>query len=212
RANSAHIAHELRTPLTAMVTELDALRRSSLRDGATGAALARVRSDAARLADVIDAILVLSDDARGAAPGKAVINVADLVRELAPANACVEAPDEALVEADERLVWLALRNLADNARKYGDGVRVVRVSREGNFVRLAVIDNGREIEEASRKQMFERYWRGCADGDGSGLGLALVRAVAERHGGWAEALPTSGGLQVSMTLDGLVGWHESAPA
>ncbi len=213
RANSAHIAHELRTPLTAMVAELDALLPGARSDEATGAALARVRGDAARLSDVIDAILVLSDDGARGARGKAVVNVADLAREVAPPDVRVDAPDEALVEADERLVWLALRNLADNARKYGDGVRLVRVSREGTSVRLAVIDNGPGIDEPARRLMFERSWRGSADGDGRGLGLALVRAVAQRHGGMAEAQPASsgGGLQVSMTLEGVIGWHDASP-
>ena len=208
RANSAHIAHELRTPLTAMVAELETLR---LPDDATRVAVTRVRSDAARLAAVIDAILVLSD-ARPAARSEAIVNVADLARDRAPSGARVEAPDEALVAGDEHLVGLALRNLIENADKYGAGVRLVRVSREGADVRVAVIDGGRGLDEPARGKMFDRYWRGSADGEGSGLGLALVRAVAERHGGRAEASPGPGGqgLNVSFTLEPVVGWHESA--
>jgi len=208
RANSAHIAHELRTPLTAILAELEALR---LPDQASRQAVVRVRSDVGRLADVIDAILVLSDT-RSGPRSEAVINVADLARELAPHGALVEAPDEALVEGDEQLVALALRNLIDNARKYGRGVRLVNVSRDGHVVRVGVLDGGPGVDEAARAKMFDRYWRGSADGDGRGLGLALVRAVAERHGGRAEAKPgpEGQGLDVSITLDRLVGWHEHA--
>jgi two-component system sensor histidine kinase QseC len=210
RANSAHIAHELRTPLTAAVAELESLR---LQDDASREAVARVRADMARLAAVIDAILVLSgprDQARGAA----ILNVADLARELAPSGTTVEAPDEALVEGDEHLVALALRNLVDNARKHGSGVRSVHVSREADAVRVAVVDGGHGLDAAARARMFDRYWRGTADGDGSGLGLALVRAVAERHGGRAEARPgpEGRGLDVSITLKGLVGWQEQPQA
>jgi signal transduction histidine kinase len=205
RSNSAHIAHELRTPLTAIVGELDALARS---DPSTQQAATRIRGDVARLADVIDAILVLSD--RGAIVPAEIVNVADVARELAPADARVEAPDEALVEADERLVRLALRNLLDNARKYAGGARAVRVSREPDGVRLAVIDDGTGLDAEARTRMFDRYWRGVADGDGRGLGLALVRAVAERHAGGAQAAPGPGGrgLDVSLTLGRLVGWHD----
>ncbi len=205
RSYSAHIAHELRTPLTAIVGELDALAHS---DPSTQQAARRIRGDVARLADVIDAILVLSD--RGATVPAEIVNVADVARELAPAGARVEAPDEALVEADERLVRLALRNLLDNARKYAGGARAVRVSRELAGVRVAVIDDGAGLDAEARGRMFERYWRGVADGEGRGLGLALVRAVAERHAGGAAASPgpEGRGLDVSLTLGRLVGWHD----
>jgi signal transduction histidine kinase len=205
RASSAHIAHELRTPLTAIVAELDAL---ASRDPGTRDAAVRIRADVARLSNVIDAILVLSDRIR--VPPREVVNVADLAREFAAGVLIVEAPDEALVEADERLVRLALGNLVENAHKYGGGARVLRVSRAEAGAKLAVIDEGAGLNAAERDRMFERYWRQSPEGTGRGLGLALVRAVAERHGGGVAAVPGPGGrgLEVSLTLGRVVGWHE----
>ncbi len=215
RASSAHIAHELRTPLTAIVTELEALRA----DPAARPAAERILGDVARFTDVIDAILELSAGDGVREPGTwtrgagAIVNLADVVREVAPRETSVEAPDEALLELDERLVRLALRNLVDNARKYGAGPILLRVSRSGDTARLAVVDQGPGIDAAARERMFERYWRGSADGGGRGLGLALVRSVAERYGGHAEARsgPDGRGLEVSMTFTPLVGWHERTP-
>ncbi|MGD0528871.1 MAG: HAMP domain-containing sensor histidine kinase [Polyangiaceae bacterium] len=206
RANSAHIAHELRTPLTAIVAELDAL---ASQEATARAAAMRIRADASRLADVIDAILVLSAGTGSSARGE-VVNVADLAREVAPGGVTIEAPDEALAIADERLVRLAVRNLLDNAGKYGGGARVLRVSREGDAAKIAVIDGGAGLDAAERDRMFDRYWRRSASGEGRGLGLALVRAVAERHGGAARAVPGPGGagLEVSLTLGHVVGWHD----
>lgn len=193
---TAHIAHELRTPLTAMIAELESIPGSE-----------RVRGDARRLADVIDAILVLSDPA---ADTRDVVNVADVARELAPRGIEVVAPDEALVQGDERLIALAIRNLIENADRHAGGVRAMRVSRDDDDVRLTVSDAGSGLEVGERDKMFDRYWRGTPDGDGRGLGLALVRVVAERHNGRAFAEPgTPAGLAVSMTLGPIVGWHDA---
>jgi len=209
RASSAHMAHELRTPLTAVVAELESITPG---DERSRAAVSRVRADVARLADVIDAILLLSTRADAPARDRAVINVADVAREVTPGGVRVEAPDEALVEGDERLVALALRNLLDNARSYAGGARAVRVSRAGDAVQLAVLDHGPGLDGDARDRMFDRYWRGTADGDGRGLGLALVRAVAERHGGEVHASPgpDGQGLDIAMTLGRVVGWHEQS--
>jgi signal transduction histidine kinase len=205
RASSAHIAHELRTPLTAMRAEIDALGAAP----PPPATLAKIRAEVARFGDVIDAIVVLSSSERGAR-SRVVVNVADLARTLAPPGIPVDGPDEALVEADEPLLALALRNLIDNADRHGRGVRAIEVSREGQAVRVAVVDDGPGVGEAERGRMFDRYWRAAeADGDGRGLGLALVKAVAERHDGSAEATPgpAGHGLRVSFTLGHVRGWY-----
>ncbi len=218
RASSAHIAHELRTPLTAVVAELENLRRAH---PFARPATERILGDVARFADVIDAILELSsgeerapDGPKGGRAAPLIVNLADVVRDLAPPETKVEAPDEALLEVDERLVRLALRNLIDNARKYAGGPVLLKISRSGDIARLTVVDHGPGLDAPARERMFQRYWRGSADSDGRGLGLALVRAVAERAGGRAEAQsgPDGRGLEVSMTFAPLVGWHDETPA
>jgi signal transduction histidine kinase len=202
RANSAHIAHELRTPLTAIRAELEALPSSP--------GVERARADVAQLERVVEAILVLSAP-RDRGSHASVVNVADLVREQVTQETAVEAPDEALVDGDSRLVALALHNLLENAMKYsGHAARTVRVSRKEGCARVAVIDDGPGLDAEARGKMFDHYWRAASDGGGRGLGLALVRAVAERHGGKAEAAPNPAGrgLEVAMTLGPVVAWHD----
>ncbi len=203
RASSAHIAHELRTPLTSIVADLDQLQTTA---PDARAIVDRVRADVLRLAEVIDAVLHLSSTEQRIEG--ALVNVADVVREVAPTGSELTAPDEALVRGDERLLTLALKNILRNADAYGSGADKLAVSRHGDLVEISVSDRGRGVPDAVREKMFERYWRGEADGSGSGLGLALVRAVAERHGGFASAKPApNGGLAVAISVP-LVTWSD----
>jgi signal transduction histidine kinase len=202
------VAHELRTPLTAIAGELESIRTN---DATIRAAIDRARHDAARLAETIDAILYLSRPGGEPERGASVVNVADVVREIGPTETRVRAPDEALVSSDAALVELAVRNLLDNARKHaGRPATDVVVEREGERVRVTVIDDGPGVDEATRTRMFERYFRGSSASGGTGLGLALVRAVARRHGGDATASAGQGGrgLAVSITLGPLLGWYD----
>lgn len=79
------------------------------------------------------------------------------------------------------------RNLADNAVRYApEGARVqVRVAREAGAAVLTVDDSGPGIPAAERERVFDRFWRreaSAATTSGSGLGMAIVKSVAERHG------------------------------
>ncbi len=200
-ATSAHIAHELRTPLTALLAEMDAAPRDD-----TIALPRAARGDVARLAEVVEAILVLSD--ASAVRSETLVNVADVVRAVAPKETRVDAPDEALTRGDERLLALAVKNLVENACRHAGGPPVrVSVMRDDGALRIAVLDEGPGIARADER-MFDRYWRGIADGSGRGLGLALVRAVARLHGGDAEAKagPGERGLEVSFTVSGVERW------
>ena len=169
-----------------------------------------MRGDIARLDRVIEAILVLSAPPT-AGSARDVVNVADAARTAAPPGVDVRAPDEALVAADARLVDLALANLIENAEKHAGGARAIEVRREGDAVRVVVVDAGPGVPDAELEKMFDRYWRGAADERGNGLGLAFVRVVAERYGGRASARQRGdvAGLEVGFTLAPLLAWAES---
>src|SRR5262249_55822240 len=143
-----------------------------------------------------------------------VVNVADVARELAPPGCPIDAPDEALVEAERRLVELALTNLLENARRHTkDGPRLVRVAREGAKGHISVVDSGEGVGREMRERIFDPSVRGVTRGAGTGLGLAIVRAVALRHGGVAEAREADGGgLDVGFSLGPVLAWHEEPPA
>jgi signal transduction histidine kinase len=68
----------------------------------------------------------------------------------------------------------------------------VSAERVGDWVDLLVADEGPGIDPQYHQAIFDRFWRGDDDGAGSGLGLSIVRRVAERHGGWATVTSAFG--------------------
>ena len=98
----------------------------------------------------------------------------------------VEAAGEARVDAQE--ITIAIRNLLQNALKYAAGGGVVRVSawRRDGYAEIEVADRGPGIRAGELDRLFERYYRTQQERDsaaGSGLGLYIVRRIAELHGG-----------------------------
>ena len=105
----------------------------------------------------------------------------------------------AVVRGEERLLRRALRNLLENARRYGGGqIEVKLEDRAAAGLEIRVLDNGPGVPESFRERIFEPFFRlpGHAErAGGVGLGLALVRQIVERHDGQirCERPPEGGG-------------------
>jgi len=110
-----------------------------------------------------------------------------------------------LMYADPEFLRVALANLVDNAIKYapeGSEIRVEAWAREG-AVTLAVVDQGPGMDSAATNRAFDRYWRGggSAGSTGAGLGLYLVRRIAQAHDGKVEVESTPGrGCRFLLTI------------
>jgi signal transduction histidine kinase len=109
------------------------------------------------------------------------------------------------VMGEPRLLRRMVRNLLENAVRYGAGSQVdVRLAKLGETaVRLDVCDGGPGIPEAERERVFEPFYRiaGASEAAGGvGLGLALVRQIARRHGGDAQCLANGAGACLRVTL------------
>jgi hypothetical protein len=111
----------------------------------------------------------------------------------------VEVEGEPLVvRGDPRLLRRLIRNLLVNARRHAEGAPVEASLRPltGGGAQLTVADRGPGVPEAERERIFEPFYRPPGrrvSGEGAGLGLALVRQIARRHGGDARCLPREGG-------------------
>ena len=126
--------------------------------------------------------------------------------ECARVDAVLEG-EPASVKGDPRLLRRMIRNLLENAWRYGaqspsaelhggTGVEVVVAKRAGGGVSLRVCDRGPGVPEAERERIFEPFYRlaGARErAGGVGLGLALVHQIARKHGGEVKCLPRDGG-------------------
>jgi two-component system sensor histidine kinase BaeS len=197
REMSADLAHELRTPLAALQAGLE-----ELRDGLVDpdpVRLAALHEQSLRLGRVVDDLAALSAaEAASLSLQPRTIDLGALAAEAvvlaAPAAqvAGIELrtdTQEVLVHADADRLHQVVGNLLGNAVRYcraGDAV-TVRVRRRGADAELVVDDTGPGIPPEDLSHVFDRLWRGRADTEGSGIGLAVVRELVSAHGGTVTA-------------------------
>jgi signal transduction histidine kinase len=197
-----NISHELRTPLTHLNGYLDVLLAGDLGEltGEQMRVLKIVRRSASRLDHLIEDLILFSMSEREPLNLRLEkINISDLCSSLIEATQ-TKAQEQniilifecqaglPIVQIDElKISWVILQ-LLDNAIKFTSvgGKVTLKVDREDNFVRIAVIDTGIGIPAERMEEIFEPFHQ--LDGSssrkygGTGLGLALVRKIIEAHG------------------------------
>jgi len=192
----ANASHELRSPLArlkmalAMLDEAPTAQQPRLRR--------EIEANIAELDALVEEVLLSSRlDARGDVVQREPVELLGLAAEEAARTGAGVAGVPLTVRGDDRLLRRALRNLLENARRYGDGGAVeVHVGRSGAQAEVSVEDRGPGVPEAYRERIFEAFFRlpGHAEkAGGVGLGLALVRQIAERHGGSVRCEARAGG-------------------
>ena len=185
----ANCSHELRTPLARI-----AVAASMLGDGADAKTRESLKQDVAELDQLIEQILLASRlEAQPVLDQREPVDLLALAAEEAARYDLEATGVPATVSGDRLLLRRLIRNLIENARRYaGEGPITVSVGRENDRVVLDVTDRGPGVPEAERRRIFEPFYRLAGakeNGRGSGLGLALVLDIAQRHGGSAVCLP-----------------------
>ncbi|HQR21224.1 MAG TPA: HAMP domain-containing sensor histidine kinase [Burkholderiaceae bacterium] len=187
----ANASHELRSPLARIRLGVELLAGDP--SAARRADLAR---DIGELDQLIDEILLASRLDSGVVPERETVDLtALLAEECARADVPLQAVT-AQVIGSARLLRRLVRNLIDNARRYG-GERVdVELRHTADGIEFDVMDRGPGVPDTERERVFEPFYRvaGASEASGGvGLGLALVRQIARQHGGDARCLPRPGG-------------------
>jgi two-component system phosphate regulon sensor histidine kinase PhoR len=229
----ANVSHELKTPLALVRMFGEMLQSGRVASEAKRQEyLDIIMSESERLSSLIENVLDFARVERGrqayelaeGSVGDAVSKAVNVYRHRAESEGIglvVEIErDLPPARIDERAIQLSVINLIDNALKYapGTGIVTVRASREGLDIVVRVIDRGPGVPAEERERIFERFVRGStargandpARGNGrrpvrgSGIGLALVKHIAESHGGRAwvdgDGMGATGGGGASFAI------------
>ncbi len=178
-------AHELRTPLAVLLLEASRLPRDPARD--------RIKADLEELAGLVNELLRFAQAEDVMASELCDVDIVAITRKVceeAVTRAIARgqlieldcASSQAIVSGNAVLIEIAIRNLVENALKYSGPRTTVSVTVDRG-PKVIVEDQAPGIPAAQRKAVFERLWRADRKGNGAGVGLALVRRIAQLHNG-----------------------------
>jgi two-component system OmpR family sensor kinase len=203
----ADASHELRTPLTSIRGYAELFRRGAdSRPEDLAKSMERIEAEASRMGVLVDDLLLLARLDQGRPLEREEIDVAGIATDAAesaraidpdrPITLATEGP--ALVIGDEGRLRQVLDNLLDNTRVHtakGTPVRV-HVAQENGEVVLSVTDEGPGLPPDVAPRVFERFYRGdparSRGTGGAGLGLSIVSAIVQAHGGMVTAASVNG--------------------
>lgn len=224
RRFTADASHEIRTPLAVIRTELEAALRQSDLVGSSREAIEAAHRESQRLGRLADDLLVLARLDAGRVPLRPVsLEVAPMlwaVRDVQADQAAsagrfitVDVAADLTGWGDPDRIRQLLTNLVDNALRHGAGT--VTLSAAGNFtgIELAVTDEGPGLPPDLVERAFQPFSRGhTTRGDGAGLGLAIVHAIAEAHGGRAWIDPEVSSVRIWLPGEAAVEGKSQAAA
>jgi signal transduction histidine kinase len=198
----ANASHELRSPLARMKMAVEMM------DGAAPAQRAKLKREVdtniAELDALVEEVLLASrlDAVKNTDENSTIWEDVDLLGVAAEEAARVgavldsQADTQYKVQGDERLLRRALRNLLENAKRYGGSDITINLLRHKSATEIQVCDRGPGVSEAQRERIFEPFYRlpGHAEqAGGVGLGLSLVKQIAQRHHGSVSCQAREGG-------------------
>jgi two-component system, OmpR family, sensor kinase len=189
----ADASHELRTPLTTIQGNAGLLARGpAVTDDVRRAAAADISAETSRMTRLVDRMLTLARADSGLKLELAPLELRPVVLEVCrqaqtvhPERELVTVSNAATIAGDEdairQLIWILL----DNAMRYARSRVSVTLTREGEWARLTVADDGPGIAPEERGHVFERFYRSdrSRTGQGAGLGLSIARWIVDQHGG-----------------------------
>ena len=212
------VTHELKSPLASLKLGLETLNRPQLTDEQRRDVFEMMHDDVDRLSVFIDDILVASRlpfERRGHTVKE--VQLRELLRQhidflvrrhkIEADAITLEVPDDLKITTDSAALSTAVKNLIDNAIKYSDAPRIIRVRADSDAkdgIRISITDNGIGFAPTERKRIFERFYRAGDESvrtrRGTGLGLFVAHTLIRRMGGRIEAHSEGPGRGATLTI------------
>ena len=190
------ITHELKTPIAVTKLNLETLQKRKLDESQQQRLIQNTLQEANRLNDLCNNILLSSQiEAGGYFITSEEINFSELVKNCSSdfiirypkRNINTNIDEEIFLQGDNLMLQMAINNLIDNALKYSpkDAAVTIFLEAQENEILLSIADEGKGIEAAEKKKIFDKYYRignkATKEAKGTGLGLYLTKKIIQQH-------------------------------
>jgi signal transduction histidine kinase len=206
---ATHVSHELKSPLTSIQgaaellrDDIDAATTPLMADRDKRKFLDNIIADADRLAKISGR---LRDFARAENPvAVGATKLSGLMAGLRSAFASLDIRTGGDLDTPMRIseenAGIIFSNLADNAVRHGSSTLDISATRQGNLLQVMVVDNGEGVSPNNRTQIFDSFFTTRRDSGGTGMGLAIVRAMLDAHGGAVRLGDCERGTAFELTI------------
>lgn len=205
---ATHVSHELKSPLTSIQGAAELLRddidapTAGMTDKDRRKFLDNIIADAERLTKIS---VRLRDLARAENPvavgaAKLSVSVAGLRSAFPSIDVRASGDLDTPMRISDENAYIIFANLADNAMRHKSSTLDLSAARQGSLLRVKIMDNGEGVSPNNRAQIFDSFFTTRRDSGGTGMGLAIVRAMLEAHGGSIRLLDSEQGTAFEVTI------------
>jgi signal transduction histidine kinase len=203
---ATHVSHELKSPLTSIQGAAELLRDDvdapDMDDDDRRKFLDNIIADADRLAKISGRLRDFAHAENPVALGAA--KLPDTIEGLRAAFAALDIRAHGDLDAPMRIsqenAAIIFSNLADNAVRHKSSTLDLSASRQPNLLRIKVSDDGEGVSPNNRTQIFDSFFTTRRDSGGTGMGLAIVRAMLDAHGGAIRLIDSEQGTAFELTI------------
>jgi signal transduction histidine kinase len=203
---ATHVSHELKSPLTSIKGAAELLREDvdspDMDDEDRRKFLDNIIADADRLGTIAGRLRDFARAENPVALGAAKLSVAVAgLRSAFPSLDIRAGGDlDTPMRISEDNVLIIFSNLADNAVRHGSSLLDVSAARQGNQLKVTVSDDGEGVSPNNRTQIFDSFFTTRRESGGTGMGLAIVRAMLDAHGGAVRLIDSDKGTAFELTF------------